>query len=77
MSNSIENILLVAATDCAAIVSRWNIALKEELIAMLLDWKTGQDAILNKLRSDMAELKEQNANIKATSNELQKSIKFM
>ncbi|CAB3229221.1 unnamed protein product [Arctia plantaginis] len=51
--------------------------LKEELLSLLTNWKKDQDATLSKLCADMAELKQQNCNIQATSDELEKSIKFM
>lgn len=50
---------------------------KAELMAMLSNWKKDQDLMMKKLCSDIAELKQQNAHIQTTNDELEKAVKFM
>lgn len=49
----------------------------EELKNMLACWKTEQDKLLNKLVSEVAELKQQNIAIQKTNLEIEKSITFL
>ncbi|CAG5056332.1 unnamed protein product [Parnassius apollo] len=52
-------------------------SLKDELLSMLTNWKKDQDLILSKLCSDIAELKQQNANIQSTNIEMEKALTFI
>lgn len=52
-------------------------SLKDELLTLLSNWKKDQDLVLNKLSSDIAELKLQNSNIQSTAADLEKAVQFM
>lgn len=50
---------------------------KEEIKSMLDEWKDTQNCLLNKLVAELAEIKKQNTEIKASNEEIEKSLLFM
>lgn len=55
----------------------WVDSFKEEIRSMLRDWKKDQDNTLQKLRSDVTDLKNQNLKIHNTNIEIEKSMIFL
>lgn len=57
--------------------SEWTITFENKIMKLLNSWKKDQDIMLNKLTSDIAEVKQQNIEIQNTNNEIEKSIEFI
>lgn len=55
----------------------WVDIFKDEIRSMLRDWKMDQDETLQKLISDVADLKNQNLKIHNTNIEIEKSVEFL
>ncbi|XP_045504514.1 uncharacterized protein LOC123704881 [Colias croceus] len=53
------------------------LAFKEEMIKMLADWKDKQTSLMNTLITEITDIKTQNAGIKQTNEEIQKSLTFL
>lgn len=50
---------------------------KKEIKAMLDDWKDSQTSLMNKLISEIADIKTQNSEIKLTNEDIQRSMTFL
>lgn len=50
---------------------------KEEIKIILDEWKVAQNSLLNKLITEVAEIKEQNSKIKKTNDEIEKNLLFI
>ncbi|KAJ0176831.1 hypothetical protein K1T71_008010 [Dendrolimus kikuchii] len=50
---------------------------KEDIMNMIQNWKDAQNSLLNKLITDLADIKEQNNQIKRSNNEIERSLEFL
>lgn len=50
---------------------------KDEIKNMLEEWKCSQNSLLNKLVSELAEIKRQNTQIKKSNEDIEKALDFM
>lgn len=50
---------------------------KSEIKSILEDWKTSQNSLLNKLVSEIAEIKQQNTHIKKSNEDIEKALEFI
>lgn len=57
--------------------SVWSIAFEKRIMNLLNSWKKDQDTALQKLTSDIAEVKQQNIEIQNTNIEIERSIEFI
>lgn len=53
------------------------LSFKDDIMNMIDEWKKSQNSLLNKLISEVAEIKTQNTEIKHTNDEIEKSMKFL
>lgn len=64
-------------TNAETLKPGWVDTFKDEIRTMLRDWKMDQDETLQKLISDVADLKKQNLKIHNTNMEIEKSVDFL
>lgn len=64
-------------TNAESLKPSWVDSFKDEIRSMLRDWKRDQDEVLQKLISDVTDLKNQNLKIHNTNMEIEKSVDFL
>lgn len=52
-------------------------SLEDKIMQMLASWRADQDSILNKITSDIIEVKKQTSDIQKTNTEIEKALDFM